>query len=167
MKILNTHERVFQATPEEAAEVFDTLSRTDDKMWPWDRWPPMEFDAPLGRGARGGHGPVRYAVREYVPGKKVVFDFESTGASTGLNGCHYFELVPESYGVVVRHVVDAQCGLGTKLRWMLLVEPLHDALLEDCLDGVEAALNGKPVTRREWSARVRFLRWLIRKVTGP
>jgi hypothetical protein len=125
----------------------------------------MEFDEPLGSGARGGHGPVRYAVRGYVPGRKVIFEFENTGASTGLNGCHFFEIVPASDGVVFRHVVDARCGPVTRLRWMLLLGPLHDALLEDCLDRVESALNGTPKPERKWTARVRFLRWVIRRVT--
>lgn len=165
MRILNTHERLFRASPQQVAEILDTLSGPDDRIWPWDRWPRMDFDAPLGRGARGGHGPVRYAVSEYVPGKKVTFEFENTGASAGLNGCHLFEIVPESDGVVFRHVVDAECGPAARLRWMLLLEPLHDALLEDCLDRVESALNGKPTPEQKWTPWVRFVRWVIRRVT--
>ena len=50
----------------------------------------MEFDRTLSVGARGGHGPVRYFVEEYVPGESIKFRFT---APNGFNGFHAYERI--------------------------------------------------------------------------
>jgi len=41
---------------------------------------------------------------------------------------------------------------------LLIVRPLHDALVEDSLDKAQLHLRGKVARDRRWSARVRLLR---------
>lgn len=164
MKIRNVHGRKIAASLERAAAVLDSLASSDDRLWPHDRWPSMRLDGPLGVGAKGGHGPVRYEVVEYQPGRKVVFRFHPTaGLMRGFNGCHWFELNEEPGGIVLRHVIEAEGRFAPALRWCFLVRPLHDALLEDALDRAETALTGNVNSPARWSWRVRLLRRLARK----
>ncbi|MBI5251453.1 MAG: hypothetical protein HY912_18345 [Desulfomonile tiedjei] len=121
----------------------------------------MEFDSPLGIGARGGHGPVRYTVQDYVPGRKVVFQFALAGLANGLEGRHWFEIVPTPETTVFRHVIDAECGFVMWLKWAFLIRPLHDALLEDAFDKVELDLHGRLQRPSSWSLWVRTLRKLV------
>jgi hypothetical protein len=147
-----------------AGALLDTLSGPNDQLWPIDRWPPMRLDRPLGVGARGGHGPVCYEVAEYEPGCRVVFRFDSgRGLLQGFDGSHRFELDTRDGRVVIRHVLEARCGLAGALRWWLMVGPLHDALLEDALDRAESALGGHVFAPARWGLRVRLLRWLARR----
>jgi hypothetical protein len=161
MKVYNMHERLIGVSPARAGTALDSLSGTDDVLWPRDRWPAMEFEVPLGEGAAGGHGPVRYTVTEYVPGRRVVFQFNGQGLTAGLDGRHFFEIVPRREHVVFRHVVDAECDFKTWLKWRMIVGPLHDALLEDALGGVAGTLIGGPGRTKQWTPWVRFLRWMM------
>ncbi len=163
MKILNIHERSLKVGPADAGSAIDGLSGRNDCLWPRHRWPAMEFDGPLAEGAKGGHGPVRYSVSEYVPGRRVEFRFSGTGLTAGLDGRHFFEIIPRKGHVVLRHVVDAECDFKSWLRWQLLVGPLHDALLEDALAGVERTLDGGEGRGARWNPWVRFLRWMLEK----
>jgi hypothetical protein len=158
MKIFNRHERKISAPPAEVGSLLDTLSGPSDRLWPVEDWPPMKFDALLQEGARGGHGPVRYRVTEYAPGRRVVFQFDSDGLTGGLDGRHFFEVVPRRNYTVLRHVVDAACDFRMWAKWRILIEPLHDALIEDAFDRVEKKLHGMLATRAQWSLWVRFLR---------
>ena len=79
MKILNIHERRLNARPEQVGAVINTLSSRDDRLWPRDKWPPMKFDSELRVGASGGHGPIRYHVSEYVPGRRIEFNLRRPG----------------------------------------------------------------------------------------
>jgi hypothetical protein len=106
---------------------------------------------------------VRYSVSEYVPGRRVEFRFSGTGLTAGLDGRHFFEIIPRKGHVVLRHVVDAECDFKSWLRWQLLVGPLHDALLEDALAGVERTLDGGEGRGARWNPWVRFLRWMLEK----
>jgi hypothetical protein len=47
-----------------------------------------------------------------------------------------------------------------RLSWPLVIEPLHDALLEDALATGTLSLNLEPEIR-PWSFRVRLLRWIL------
>ncbi|MBN1574163.1 MAG: SRPBCC family protein [Deltaproteobacteria bacterium] len=161
MKIYNVHERNFSADLEKVGALLNTLAGEDDRLWPRENWPPMELDAPVGEGVRGGHGPIRYFVTEYVPGRRATFDFIDQGLSEGLNGRHLFEVVPRRGSVLLRHIVDADCDLKKWLKWQVFIGPLHDALMEDALDNAEVELSENPKKRSRWSLWVRFLRRML------
>jgi hypothetical protein len=123
----------------------------------------MLLDENLKLGAKGGHGPVRYHVDEYVPGRRAVFRFDGTGLTAGLDGRHYFEIIPRNNHNVLRHVVDAECDLRAWLKWKIMIEPLHDALLEDALDLAEQTLEGGVSRPARWNLWVRFVRRIMAK----
>ena len=161
LTIRNVHVRTFPVPPARLAPLIDGLAGPDDRLWPHDRWPAMRFDHGLREAARGGHSPVRYHVAEHVPGRRVVFPFDpDRGATRGMHGEHRFEVFEVEGGVALRHVIEARCAPGAWLRWLVVVRPLHDALLEDALDRAEGMVDGKPVTPRPHSWWVRLLRHL-------
>jgi hypothetical protein len=161
MRIVNVHERILPATVEQVGALIDGLAGPDDRLWPTDRWPglPLRFDRPLGVGATGGHGPVRYRVEEYEPGRRVVFRFSR---KPGIDGTHRFE-VDDSQGVTeLRHVLEGRLESATAIRnWTMVIRPLHDAILEDLLDRAELATTGQVLQPARWSRRVRLLRRLM------
>ncbi len=161
MKILNVHERKLPAPANTVGSLIDGLAGENDRLWPHDRWPAMRFDRPLEPGATGGHGPVRYRVETYTPGKRIVFLFDpGRGLTRGFTGVHSFEVEDHGQTSVLKHVIDAECTLPAWLRWQILVRPLHDALLEDGLDGAVQVLGGSVEEPARWSGWVRFLRRL-------
>lgn len=158
MKVRNIHSRVYSASPEDVAGMIDTLSSEKDLLWPGRLWPRMAFDKPLSVGASGGHGPIRYIVEKYSPGKRVKFRF--TGPN-GFNGYHAYELRnagPNRAELV--HTLEMQATGVALLTWPLVFRPLHDALIEDSLSFAEQNLNIVPETKR-WSPWVKLLRWLL------
>lgn len=157
MKILNVHERTLKLTPQVIGTAIDSLAGPDDIIWPRDKWPAMEFDLGLCVGAKGGHGVVRYEVEEYIPGKRAVFRFDGTGMTAGLDGRHFFEVLPHQEHIIIRHVIDAKCNFPFWLTWYFLIRPLHDALLEDGLDQMENKLMGSEKATN-WSPWVKFIR---------
>ncbi len=161
MRIHNAHERALAGSAEQVGALLDGLSGPQDRLWPKDQWPALRLDGPLRPGARGGHGPVRYAVAEHVPGRRVAFRFDDRGLTAGLEGGHRFEVLEENGTVLLRHVIEARCGLAAWLKWILIVEPLHDALLEDALDRAERWVSGHVERPARWSIRVRLLRQLL------
>src|SRR5690606_38818316 len=150
----NLHARVLPVAEAEVGTLLQGLSGTRDHLWPRDAWPPMAFDRPLEVGASGGHGPVRYRVEAVTTGRCVRF---RCTRPRGFDGFHEFSTVP------LRHA-DTASGSGTgvpagdrpmtELRHLLVIRPrgaarltvrlfwmpLHDALLEDCLDRAERQL---------------------------
>ena len=74
MRVHNVHSRDLPAPAERAWDPVAGLASDHDELWPTERWPtsPIEFDRPLGPGAEGGHGMIRYAVERYEPGRRVV-----------------------------------------------------------------------------------------------
>jgi hypothetical protein len=160
MRILNIHERTLDASADRVGRLIDGLSSNDDRLWPGDRWPPMRFDRPLGVGASGGHGPIRYEVESYTPGRKIQFRFLKP---EGFVGVHRFEIESVSPDrTILRHTIEMNAGGKTWLAWLLVIRPLHDALLEDALDRAEQ-FTGKQLPPRKMSSRVRFLRWVMRR----
>lgn len=158
MHVLNIHERTIAAPIDRVGGLIDTPASPGDRLWPHELWPAMRFDRPLAVGARGGHGPIRYDVAAYEPGRSVRFRF--TGPK-GFNGFH--ELVAEPRGpgsTCLRHTLQMRTTGLARLSWPLLYRPLHDALVEDALDKGERSLGCQPAGAR-WSARVRLLRWIV------
>jgi hypothetical protein len=161
MQIVNVHERILPATVDQVGALLDGLAGPGDRLWPEDRWPglPLRFDRPLGVGAKGGHGPIRYRVEVYVPGRRVVFRFSE---KMFLDGTHRLE-VDDSQGVTeLRHVIEARTTSAAAVRtWLLVARPIHDAMLEDLLDRAELAVTGQVLRPARWSRRVRLLRRLL------
>ncbi len=158
MRVLNVHERRFRASPERAARLLDSLSSRQDALWPTKHWPRMRLDKPLGLGATGGHGPIRYSVVAYEPGKKVTFEFISP---QGFVGTHWFEVISDgSSETVLRHTIDMSLVGSALLSWPIAIRPLHDALVEDALTNAQVALGEQPTPVR-WSPWVRLLRRLV------
>ncbi len=163
MKIDSLHERHFKTGADVVGNIMDTLSGPEDQIWPGETWPPMRFNKRLATGAKGGHGVVRYEVEEYSPGRRVVFRFDGTGLTAGFDGRHYFEVIPRNGHVILRHMIDAEGDFKTWLKWKLVIEPLHDALLEDALDRAEMALNDSVARPARWNFRVKILRKILAK----
>jgi hypothetical protein len=120
------------------------------ELWP-PAWGRQEFDRPLGVGADGGHGPIRYRCTEFVPGESITFEF------TDLSGTHTLSAA----GTVLRHDLVGDFNLAQRLRWALVIRWLHDACLEDLLDNAERAAGREPAEPARWSLWVRLVRRLF------
>jgi hypothetical protein len=156
----NIHERQLAAPAAAAGALLDSLAGQNDRLWPRRQWPPMRFDRPLGVGATGGHGPIRYTVEEYVPGVRVRFRFL---APTGFHGYHEYEVLPDAgHGCWLRHSLVMTTGWPAWVSWPLFYRRLHDALIEDSLDTATRNLGLALPTPHRWSRRVRMLRSLAR-----
>ncbi|MBI1822127.1 MAG: SRPBCC family protein [Nitrospirae bacterium] len=158
MKVLNIHERGLEADPIQIGALIDLLASKEDRLWPKHVWPRMELDRSLGVGAKGGHGPIRYFVEEYIPGKSIKFHF--TGPK-GFDGFHGYEIVNGyKLPVVLRHTLKMNtCGPAI-WSWPLVYRPMHDALMEDSLATAQVAL-GLPPKIQSWSLWVKILRWIV------
>ncbi|MEV5547505.1 SRPBCC family protein [Streptomyces sp. NPDC052309] len=153
--VLNVHQRPLPAPPEAVGALIDSLGGEDDRLWPSD-WPPVRFEGPLAVGVAGGHGPVRYVVSHYVPGRWVRFRF--TGPR-GFEGFHEFSV--ESLGdgrTVLRNTLVLRPRGVRWLAWVLFFRPLHDAAFRHSLDCAEQALTGEVAVPVKWSWYVRLLR---------
>jgi hypothetical protein len=152
---VNVHQRLLHASPERVGALIDALASPADKLWAGGAWPRMRLDRPLGVGARGGHGPIRYDVVEYVPGQLARFAFTQP---SGLAGWHAVEVLDATAThCVLEHRVEMRLQGWARITWPLLWRPLHDALIEDGLANAQAALGLQPL-RRPWSGYVRMLR---------
>lgn len=138
----NVHEREVDADTADVWELVETLATPSDRLWPVDRWPRLRLSDGVRPGSRGGHGPVRYRVGAVGPGHTVRFDLEPEG---GLTGWHGFQVTATSSGSRLTHTLVLE---RPSIAAALLVVPLHDALIEDLLDQLEAVVAGRPVRRR-------------------
>jgi hypothetical protein len=158
--VRNVHERILRADASRVGDLLDSLGSPQDRLWPSDRWPTMQFDRPLQVGALGGHGPIRYMVERYNPGCAVWFRL--TGPA-GFDGGHGFDLESTATGGTrLRHVLTMNPRGAARVSWPLVFRPLHDALVEDALDRAAMAV-GEPPARRGWSLWVRLLRAMLRR----
>jgi len=163
MRILNVHERIIAKSIDAVGGLIDGLASPADRLWPHELWPAMRFDRPLAVGARGGHGPIRYDVAAYAPGRSVRFAF--TGPK-GFDGFHEFVAEPCSPGSTrLRHTLQMRTTGPARLSWPLVFRPLHDALIEDALDKAQRVLGCEPAGAH-WSTRVRLLRWIVSRRSG-
>lgn len=160
MGVYNVHERLLNAKQSEVGALIDTLAGDHDALWPRRHWPTMAFDRPLGAGAAGGHGPIRYIVTAYVPATWVRFTFS---APRGFDGFHEYAVLPVGEGrTLLRHTLAMRTRGLARLTWPLMWRPLHDACLEDSLDLAEAACGTAPARPARWNGYVRLLRRLAR-----
>jgi hypothetical protein len=158
MKVRNVHERSIAAPPAQVGALIDGLGGPADHLWPRDRWPALRLDGPLAVGTACGHGPIRYKVEAYDPGRRVQFRFERP---RGFVGIHGFSVEAGPGGAVLRHELVMTLVGPARLTWPLIFRPLHDALIEDALDRACAALR-QPLSAPPWSPWVRTLRRLLR-----
>jgi hypothetical protein len=159
-RICNMHERVVAAPAPAVGALLDGLGGDPDLLWPGNDWPPLRLDGPLASGASGGHGPMRYAVTTYEPGRRVRFGFLPGCA---LVGYHELRIEPGPPGhCLVRHVLCATpSNLYYRVLWCLVLRWLHDACIEDLLDNAGRVAAG-PWPRRARPRWVRVLRRAFR-----
>jgi hypothetical protein len=162
--IENVHERQLPASPEAVGELLDSLATRDDRLWPLRRWPALRLDDGLAVGSDGGHGPVRYRVARYEPGRLVEFAFTPRFP---VAGGHRFEVLPgpSADTALARHTLEGHPRGWLRLGWPLCFRWLHDALIEDAFDRAEAELAGVEWTPRPLPAHVRALRWTASRLT--
>jgi hypothetical protein len=164
MKVVDIHEREFDAPPAAVGALLDSLSSREDRLWPIHCWPRMTFDRALGVGASGGHGPIRYRVEAYFPGESIRFRFSGP---RGFDGGHGFELIHASGAKTgLRHTLEMKVHGIARLSWPLVFRPLHQALIEDSLATAEASLGLSP-RLEPWSGWVRLLRWAMSAGRAP
>lgn len=158
MKVWNVHEREVASPASGVGRLLDDLGSDRDRLWPRHAWPAIRFDAALGVGAQGGHGPIRYTVEAYDPGRLVRFRFT---APPGFNGYHSFEVEPTGpEHAHLRHVLEMRVSGLALFTWPVIFRPLHDALVEDALDRATTELGTAP-RPRQWSVWVKTLRWIL------
>jgi hypothetical protein len=155
----NIHTRILKATIQEVGSLIDRLASREDTLWPSNRWPAMRFDRPLGVGAVGGHGPIRYFVESYEPGRSITFRFTSPKGYVGIHALDVKEVEPGA--VQLRHVLKMRMTGLTRLTWPLAFRWLHDALVEDAFDRAEAYCTSSVLSERSLSMWVRILRHLM------
>ena len=157
--IHNVHERVVGGDAAAVGALVDTLSSRDDRLWPYSRWPAMRLDRGLTVGSDGGHGPVRYAVDRYEPGRLVAFAFTP---KFPILGEHRLEVLPgpDADTTLLRHTLEGHPRSWLRIGWPLCFRWLHDALIEDALDRTEVQLAGVEWQPRKLPAHVRALRWV-------
>ncbi len=152
----NVHERALPVSAAQVGALLDRLASPTDALWPTPSWPALRLDRPLGIGADGGHGPIRYHVSEYEPGRRVRFAFDPT---MGMDGYHELVVVPAGAdGCRLVHILEGRPRGVMLLGWPLAVRWLHDGLIEDALDNAELAVTGTVARPALWSPWVRFLR---------
>ncbi|MDS1269043.1 SRPBCC family protein [Lipingzhangella sp. LS1_29] len=159
--VTNEHRRMYPDGIDRVGALIDTLATTEDRLWPHETWPPMRLDGPLGPGARGGHGPIRYRVVDHQPSRTVRFRFDKP---RGFRGYHTFVVeahADDPRNTVLRHTLSMRTTGLARLTWPLVYRPLHDALIEDSLDRAGRALGAAPERPARWSRYVRLLRWLL------
>lgn len=155
--IRNVHVRTVQASAAAVGALLDRLSADDDPVFPVPAWEPMRFDRPLGVGATGGHGPVRYTVTAYEPGRRVRFDFTPPN-----NGFHEMTVEPlDDERCRVRHVLEADLRGAKRIEWEAVVRPVHDSIVEELFDNIELLTTGTVARPIRWSPRVRLLNRLL------
>ncbi len=155
MRLRNIHERVVDAGSEDIGPLLATMGQPDDALYP-PLWEPMRLDGPLAVGADGTHG----TVTAYEPGRLVEFTFPD---GLGITGTHTFTVTSVGYErSLVRHTVVADATPTAWLAWKVLIEPSHDAVLEQVLDRLQSAVGTPPARPFAMSAHARLLRRLER-----
>ena len=155
----NVQQRLVQAPAGDIGVLLDGISSPQDLIWPAPAWPRLTLDAGLAPGSRGGHGPIRYDVAEYEPGRRLRFTFDPRA---GLRGHHEFRIVPEGPARCrLVHTIEGTARGRMLLLWPLVIRWMHEALVQDLFDRVERTATGRvSAGPARWSAWVRLLRRL-------
>jgi len=154
MKVVNIHKRLLHQPKEKVIEITKTLATENDAIWPKEKWPSMRFKGGIRIGAKGGHGPIRYAVEEYNPAT-IQFRFLKP---KGFHGIHKFEIHDVAGNrTEISHTIEMNTSGSGTLLWILGIRSLHNALIEDAFDKLENHfLEHQKST--PWNLWVRFLR---------
>jgi hypothetical protein len=67
-------------------------------------------------------------------------------------------------GSELHHTIDMHVSGLARVTWPLAFRPLHDALMEDCLDKAAAHTIHGAWEARKWSWYVRVLRWVLARL---
>ncbi|KPC60498.1 DUF2867 domain-containing protein [Streptomyces chattanoogensis] len=153
----DVHTRTIAAPADTVGALIDRLGGDPDPVFPTPAWPAMRFDRPLGVGADGGHGFVRYRVTAHEPGRRIRFDF--TSGPTGYHEAVVRPLGPDSCRV--EHVLESEHGLRQRLLWWTAMRVLHGTVVEELLDNIEQAATGRVRTPVRRSPRVRLFHRLL------
>ena len=153
--IFNQHTRILPGSLSKIGGYLDDFGSPSDAIWPRQGWPRARLEGALAVGTRGRHGPIRYVVEQYTPGRAVKFRF--TGPR-GFVGHHDF-LVEAVDGEHTRltHTIQVRASGWAYFQWHLAIRALHDALLEDLLDRASLACGENRET--PYSLYVKLLKW--------
>ncbi|MER7518822.1 DUF2867 domain-containing protein [Streptomyces sp. NPDC126499] len=159
--VRNVHQRIVEAPAETVGALVDRLSAPDDPLFPTPVWPAMVLDRPLGIGADGGHGPVRYHVTAYEPGRSVRFDTDDE-LGAGFHRLDVEPLGPDRCRI--SHVLDVAMPPVAYVLFKLVIEPVHDTMVEEIFDNAERAALGSlphpPARRSRRALLANRLRWV-------
>ncbi len=163
MKVRNVHQREIRCSMQQAREIVDTYGSSRDRMYPFERWPRMRLEGPDGPpavGRIGNRGAARFVMTLYESGDVIRYAWKFIKPE-GFDGSHHGEVLDIGGGCLqIRSVIEMNTrGLKGTLLWLLVMRPLHDAVVEDSFDKIERE-TGNPLPLRRWSPWVRFLRWL-------
>lgn len=152
----NVHERIIQGPVTEVGALIDSLSNEQDALWPKHEWPAMRLNLPLSLGAAGGHGPVRYLVTQYHPGRLVRFQFSGPA---GFHGHHAFVAIELTQSVtLLRHEMTLNPAGIARISWPFFFRSLHNSLVEESLDLAENAFSSAADVKHRRSLWTRILR---------
>ncbi|MFC4942508.1 SRPBCC family protein [Pseudonocardia sp. GCM10023141] len=152
----NAHQRALPVPAARVGALLDRMGRPGDPLWPAPDWSPMVLQGPLAVGVKGHHGPIRYHVSRYLPGREIEFTF---AAGVGVRGTHTLTVEPTGpQACVLRHDVTGRLHGPMLAVWPLAMCWLHNACVEDLLDRAETVLGTGPARPRRWSRWVRLLR---------
>ncbi|RKE94749.1 hypothetical protein [Ichthyenterobacterium magnum] len=158
MKVINVHKRIINQPKAQVVELLKTLATKDDKIWPREYWPAMQFKNGLAIGSKGGHGIIRYSV-ETKEKDFVKFKFSKP---KGFVGCHQFEIKALIQNKTeITHTINMNAIGFDVLKWVFVIRWLHDALAEDALDKAENYFSGGN-KRTQWSIWVRLWRFIFK-----
>lgn len=148
--VYNIHQRELAGPASQVGALIDSLASSTDRLWPHQQWPTMRFDRALAVGATGGHGPIRYFVAAYEPGRRIEFQFTGPAGFNGHHGYEIFEL--NEHRTLLRHELCMQTTGLARITWPLIFRPLHNALIEESLDRAEKAGHNSAAAahRRTW-----------------
>lgn len=158
--VTSRHRREVDSSVAAIDHRFSRLGTEADDLWPSELWFPMRLDSSPDAGGSGGHGPVRYHCSAREP-ESVTFTFDSVFGSTRWVGWHRFHVQATTEGALVEHLIELELPTWQYLQWKVLVEPLHDALIENLFEKA-ARLSPTP----NWSGWVRLLRRIRPAIRG-
>lgn len=159
MKIINFHKRNIHKPINEVGSLLNSLASKNDQLWPHENWSPMKLDRDLIEGAKGGHGPIKYTVTKFKPGKIINFEFTEP---SGFQGNHWFELKKKDEKTTeISHTINMEVSGIDIVIWPIVIRPMHNALIEDSFDKLQKHLDIEP-QKSSWSLWVKFLRLVFK-----